>query len=292
MTEPEEKELPEHMCLNGARCVDKVDGHARETEAADTFCGACFSRAGERVEQLPEQYVRLHAMIGDRHAGVDVNIKHAKPSSSVLLNLHVDTLLGSIVDAVTSAAEVLAEKMNMDDPTDPTPKDPQKRPKTPPWALSPQMDVGEQVLKCCRIIAPNLPLLARITGVGGREEGDRAIDIGFWNRAGTLHGTRCTTGVQMIQQLDHLASLAYFSLGQTRARVRRSIPCTRCRAQSVGRWAGEEWWSCDACGARFQEDDVRRQDRILWWLHERNMLPEGGRCGKQCKHVPKCEEAA
>jgi hypothetical protein len=277
MTSPEveDKPKPEHVCMNENRCIDKVDGHARETARADTFCEACFSRASERVAQLPEQYVGLHNTIGDRHAGVDVNIKHAKPSSSVLLNLHIDTLLGSILDAVTSAAEVVAERMGMDDPTDPTPKDPAKQPKVPPWADSPKMEPEEQVKRCCRIIEPNLPLLAGITGVGGREPGDPAIDVGFWNHAGTLHGTRCTTGVLMVQRMDYLSSLAHFTLGQTRARSERDVPCTRCRAKKVGRWAGSDYFDCASCGGRFEEDDVRRQDKILLELHRRGLITLG-----------------
>lgn len=277
----EDENMPEHQCLNGSRCIDKIDGKARETEAPDTFCGACFDRAEERVRKLPEQYISLHAMIGDRHAGVDVNIKHAKPSSSVLLNLHVDTLLGNILDAATTAAEVLAEKMdlkaaNKTDPWDPSrivSKEPQP---LPSWAEpSLERDPAEQVQACCRIIAPHLSTLARITGVGGREEGDRAIDVGFWNRAGTMHGLKCTTGFLLVQRLDYLSSLAHFTLGQTRARTDRDVPCARCRAKKVGRWAGSDYFDCASCGARFEEGDVRRQDVILLELHRRGLITLG-----------------
>jgi hypothetical protein len=269
------------MCLNGARCIDKVDGHARETEAPDTFCDACFSRAEERVEKLPQQYVDLHAMIGDRHAGVDVNIKHAKPSSSVLLNLHVDTLLGNIVDAATTAAEVLAEKMDLKaankvDPWDPSRIVSKEPIPLPPWAdASLERDPAEQVQACCRIIAPQLSVLAGITGVGGRDLDDRAIDVGFWNRAGTMHGLKCTTGVQLVQRLDYLSSLSHFTLGMTRARDRRPLPCNRCHAYKVGRWAGAEDYDCQGCGARFEEDDLRRQDRITLELHKRGLIKVG-----------------
>lgn len=258
----EDGSLPEHMCLNGPRCIDKVDGHARETEQVDTFCGACFSRAGERVGQLPEQYLKLHAMIGDRHAGVDVNIKHAKPSSSVLLNLHVDTLMGSIATDITTAAEVVAEKMAMRDEND------------HPWdATRPTM--GETVQACSRVLAPNLHILAGARGVGGRELSDPLIDVMFWNNSGTMRGVKATTGVQLVQRLDYLSSLSHFTLGMTRARSERDIPCTRCRAKKVGRWAGSEWWDCASCGTRFEEDDVRRQDKILLFMYQKGLLKVG-----------------
>lgn len=261
----------EHLCVNATRCVSKVDGHARETEKADSFCDACLNRSTGHVGQLPEQWNQLHAMIGDRHAGIDVNIRRPKPSGTVLLNLHVDTLLGAMLEAVTTAAEVLADRMNMDDPT--TPRDNQENPvKAPPWATGPTMTSSGQVYKCCRIIGPNLDQLAAIRGVGGRDQHDPAIDIMFWVRSGAAHGVKCTTGVQMIQRLDHLANLAYFSLGQARARQKRDLPCTRCRAKTVGRWAGSEWWDCSSCGSQFPEEELRRQDKILIELHKRGLL--------------------
>jgi hypothetical protein len=244
-----------------------VDGHARETEKPNTFCDACLNRSATHVKQIPEQWNGLREMIGDRHAGIDVNIRRPKPSGTVLLNVHVDTLLGAILEAVTAAAEVLADAMKMNDP-----KYPKTPVKAPPWALSPTVDATEQVTKCSRIIEPNLTRLASIRGVGGRDEFDPAIDVMFWVRSGAAHGVKCTTGVQMIQRLDHLSNLAYFSLGQARARTRRDTPCTRCRAKTVGRWAGSDDFDCQSCGSRFHEDDLVRQDKILIELHKRGLL--------------------
>jgi hypothetical protein len=260
----------DHLCVNAGRCVSKVDGHARETEKANTFCVACLNRASTHVSQLPEQWTQLHKMIGDRHAGIDVNIRRPKPSGTVLLNLHVDTLLGAMLEATTTAAEVLADHMKMNDPK--YPKAPVEPIKTPPWATEPVLEETEQVIKCCRIIAPNITRLAAIRGVGGRDEYDPAIDVMFWVRSGAAHGVKCTTGIQMIQRLDHLNSLAYFSLGQARARTRRDTPCTRCRAKTVGRWAGSDDFDCVSCGSRFHEDDLVRQDKILIELHKRGLL--------------------
>jgi hypothetical protein len=262
---------PAHLCLNEARCVDKVDGHARETEKPNTFCRACLGRSATHVKQIPEQWHGLRKMIGDRHAGIDVNIRRPKPSGTVLLNVHVDTLLGAMLEAVTTAAEVLADVMKMNDPKYPK-EDPDKPVLKPPWAVTPTLDATERVVKCCRIIEPNLTKLAAIRGVGGREDTDPAIDVMFWVRSGAAHGVKCTTGVQMIQRIDHLHSLAYFTLGQSRARTRRDMPCTRCRAKTVGRWAGSEWWDCSSCGSQFPEDELRRQDKILIELHKRGLL--------------------
>jgi hypothetical protein len=192
-------------------------------------------------------------MIGDRHAGIDVNIRRPKPGGTVLLNIHIDTLLGAITEAAVAAAEILADKMAL--------KDKNGQPRNP-----------THVQACCRILVPNLHKLSAITGVGGREENDPAIDVMFWVHSGYAFGVKCTTGVQMIQRLDHLSSLAYFTLGQTRARTRRDMPCTRCRAKTVGRWAGSDYFNCESCGAEFEEDDIRRQDRILIELYKRGIL--------------------
>lgn len=241
-----------HSCLNGRRCVNKVDGKPRHTEQARAFCDACLSRTVQRIQQLPEQWLRLHAMIGDRQAGVDVNIRRPKPSGNVPLNLHVDTLLGDIVTTLTTAAEVIADKMGMDNPEHSQP--------------------AEQVLACTMILAPNLRMLVNATGVGGREEDDPAIDVMSWLPNGTFQLATTTTGVELVQKLDHHGSLAYFTLGLTRARIHRDIPCARCHAKQVGRWAGADDFDCEGCGARIPEEDVRRQDRVLIELHKRGLI--------------------
>lgn len=244
--------MSDHRCLNGARCLDKIDGQPRETEQVNTFCTVCLRRSTQRIEQLPEQYVRLHHMLGDRHAGVDVNIRRPKPSGNVLLNLHIDTLIGNIVTDITTAAEVVADKTNMNNPE--------------------HVDAGKQVQACVRIVAPNLPTLINAKGVGGRDDDDPAIDIMGWTPDGLIHMPSTTTGTQLVKRLDHLGSLAYFTLGLTRARTQRDMPCTRCHAKTVGRWAGSEHYDCSSCGAHFAEDDIRRQDRILIELHKRGIL--------------------
>jgi hypothetical protein len=259
----------DHLCVAGNRCCNKVDGEPRETEKPRTFCAACLKRTISRVEQFPEQWASLRDMIGDRNAGIDVNIRRPKPDGSVPLNIHVDSLLGDIFTDLTTAAEVVAEKLNMSDPTEVRQKEPIE---VPPWAHSPKQEAAEQIARCVRIIAPNLHILATATGVGGREDDDRDIDIMVWKLNGRWHMPATTTGVKLIKRLDHLGSLAYFTLGLTRARQQRSMPCTRCRAKTVGRWAGSEWWDCTSCGSQFPEDELRRQDKILLELIKRGVI--------------------
>jgi hypothetical protein len=265
MTAPEQRT---HLCVAGSKCANKVDGQPRETEHPDTLCPACLTRTTKRIEALPEQWVRLHHMIGERHAGVDVNIRRPKPGGTVPLNLHIDTLLGNILTDLTTAGEVVADKMNMADPTQPR----HDHLQAPPWADSPVQEPLEQVQRCVRIIAPNLNILIAAKGVGGRDEDDPAIDVMAWTPNGAFHMPSTTTGVLLVKSLDHLGSLAYFTLGLTRARIQRDMPCTRCRAKTVGRWAGSEFWDCGSCGSQFPEDEIRRQDRILLELYKRGLL--------------------
>lgn len=249
----------DHLCLNGNRCSNKVDGHARETEEANAFCPSCLRKSERNVKQLPEQYGFLYALIGERQAGIDVNIKRAKPSGSVLINLHIDTLMGNIVTDITSAAEVVAEKMAMRDEHD------------DPWDAT-RSTPAEQVQACARILSPNLRVIATARGVGGREASDPNIDVMKWLPGGMAFEPSTTTGIEMIKRLDHLASLAFFTLGQTRARTKRPLPCNRCHSYSVGRWAGSEYYDCQGCGAHFQEDDLRRQDKVLLELWRRGLI--------------------
>lgn len=249
--------MTEHLCVSGKSCKasftnDEGQRQPRETERPDDLCDACLKHTTQRVEQLPEQWIRLHNMIGERHAGVDVNIRRPKPSGTVPLNLHVDTLLGNIVTELTTAAEVVADKTNMNNPA--------------------HTDPARQVQACVRIVAPHLSTLIHATGVGGRDPDDKAIDVMTWAPNGLIHMPSTTTGVQIVKQLGHLAALAFYTLGLTLARDKRPLPCNRCHSYSVGRWAGSDWWDCSECGAQFAEDDIRRQDKILLALHKRGII--------------------
>jgi ribosomal protein L37AE/L43A len=231
-----------HLCLNGSRCADIIDGHARETEAPGTLCPDCLARTVNRVAGLPDQYVRLHAMIGERHAGLDPGIRRPKPGSTCPLNIHVDTLLGNIVETTTLAAEVLADVMGMGNPD--------HRP------------AELQVARCAAIVAPNLRRLLPLTH----------IEVMFWTASGTARGVTTTSGPAIVGDLDRLSTLAHFTLGQTRARIQRDLPCTRCKAKTVGRWAGSDDFDCGTCGSRFPEDDIRRQDKILLALIKKGLI--------------------
>lgn len=242
----------EHRCVYGPRCYDKVDGKPRVTEKPGTFCKVCMSRVQQHIEQLPEQWIRLHHMIGDRHAGVDVNIRRPKPGGTVPLNLHVDSLLGFIGADVSIAAEVVSDKLNTDTPN--------------------HADPAKQVQACARLVAPNLDVLINARGVGGRDDDDPTIDVMSWLPNGTYAIPTTTTGVELLKLLAFRSSLAYFTLGMTRARIHRDIPCARCRARQVGRWAGADDFDCQGCGTRIPEEDVRRQDRVLIELHKRGMI--------------------
>lgn len=230
------------LCLNGARCVDLIDGHARETNAPNTFCDSCLVRTVAHVEAIPGQFASLHAMIGERHVGIDAGIRRPKPGSTVPLNLHIDTLMGEIVATTTMAAEILADVMAMNNPE--------------------HYPAHKQVTACAAIIAPNLPRLLVLTG----------IEVMFWTKSGLGHGITMTTGNRIVAELDKLASRAHFTLGLTRARAERDFACTRCRAKTVGRWAGSDDFDCTTCGSRFPEDDLRRQDKILLALVKRGLV--------------------
>jgi hypothetical protein len=232
----------DHYCLSAHRCADTIDGHPRGTEAPNTFCDACLARTVKRVQGLPEQYIRLHHIIGERHAGIDAGIMRPKPGSVIPLNIHVDTLLGDIVFTIGQAAEILAEMMAMDNP--------EHHPE------------AKQVAACAKIIAPNIEKLLPLTG----------LDVMFWNRSGNMHGFTNACGVAIVLRLDHLATLAHFTLGLTRARYHRDLPCTRCSAKTIGRWAGSEDYDCERCGSRFIENDIRRQDKILVAQLERGVI--------------------
>jgi hypothetical protein len=242
--------IHDHYCLSARRCADIVDGHPRETAGPRAFCDGCVDRTTRRVARLPEQYLRLHHMLGERHTGIDAGIRRPRPGSMIPLNVHVDTLLGDILETSTLAAEVLADAMGMDNPD--------------------HHPAERQVAACAAIIAPNVTRLAYASGVGGRPGHDLGIDVMTW--VGSVRAATTTTGAEIVIRLDGLASLAHFTLGLTRARSQRDLPCTRCAAKTVGRFAGSDDFDCTTCGSRFPEDDIRRQDRILLALAKKGLI--------------------
>jgi hypothetical protein len=256
------------FCVNDRRCTNGFDNHGDEVKTNNTLCLRCLRRSRKNIEKFPEQWGYLQAIIGEKNAaGIDVGIRQ-KPSGSVLLNVSVEALLGRITDTLTIAAEVIADRLAMENPDHPD-RTAQILAWRPTRHAAP---AATQIQTCAWIVAPHLEALMCISGVGGREPQDPAIDVMFWNTAGSLHGVKCTTGLQLIAELDHLSGIAHFTLGQTRARYQRDIPCSRCHAKTVGRWAGSEHFDCTACGSRFPENDIRRQDRILLELHRRGVL--------------------
>jgi len=223
-----------HQCLNGRRC--QLGDTPATTEKPNTLCHPCTARARQHITRLPQQHAQLHAMIGDHDP--TINARHTQPHACIPINLAVDTLIGRITHHTHLAAEIITDHLHCDPP--------------PP----------HDVTKCSALIGLHLPVLLAVTD----------IDVLVWNRAGTRRTLDTTTGVAIIQHLDHLSEMARYTLGQTRTRAYRDIPCARCTARTVGRWTGADAWDCETCGATFAETDIRRYDRILLERHRRGLL--------------------
>lgn len=225
----------DNLCLNGSYCAATVDGHAREVGAPGQFCPDCLDRAAQRIHQIPEYYCRLAEARRERsHTLTD--ICRVKPSSVVLLNVHIDTLMGEITHTVQLAAEIIADQLGCDDP--------------------------DSFTAATELIAGQLPLLCD----------QRELDVVLWVPTGTARYVATVGGTDIVYALDQLVPRAYRALGLSLARIRRDMPCTRCGSKTVGRWAGSDQFDCTTCGSRFNENDLRRQDLILLALHKRGQL--------------------
>jgi hypothetical protein len=228
-----------HACLNYRRC--QPGDQPRTTQTPNTLCDPCTLRATRHIANLPAQHLRLRAMLTD-HTPTTNNPRRAAPDSTVLINTAVDALLGAIHHHATMAAEIVADALNTADPY--------------------RHDPTAHVHACCALTAPNVPLLL----------GRGVVDIMAWNRAGTHRYVTTTTGTEIIQHLDYLGAVAHYTLGYTRARSYRDLPCARCHHRTVGRWAGADTFDCETCGTQFPEADIRRHDRILLERHRRGLL--------------------
>lgn len=227
-----------HECLNGRHC--NLGAQPNPTPAPNTLCEHCVNRTRRRITQLPWQYLQLHAMIGDRTP--DMTPARHKPESTVLLNTAIDTLLCTIHHHVTLAAEIVADQLHADNPCHHQP--------------------AAHVHACCRLINPNLDKLLDLP----------ELDVMEWDHDGTHFHVTTTTGPAICQRLDHLGAIAHYTLGQTRTRSYRDIPCARCGHTTVGRWTGSDTFDCETCGAQFPEHDIRHHDRILLERHRRGLL--------------------
>jgi hypothetical protein len=227
-----------HQCLNGRRC--QPGDQPRTTETPNTLCDPCTIRAAHHITQLPIQHLELHAMLGDHTASA--NPRRQRPDSAVLVNIAIDTLCCQIHHFATLAAEIVADQLHADNPH-------RHHPTAHVWT-------------CCQLISPNLPTLLPLTD----------IDVMVWNRGGTIRALAVTTGVEIIQELEHLSAVAHYVLGRTRTRTYRDLPCSRCGQKTVGRWTGADQYDCETCGTQFPEQDIRRHDRILLERHRRGLL--------------------
>ena len=228
-----------HECLNGRRC--QPGDTPRITDKPNTLCEPCTIRAAHHIAQLPTQHLQLHAMLSDHVAST--NPRRQRPDSAVLVNIAIDTLCGHIHHHTTLAAEIVADHLHADNP---------HRHHNP----------TAHVHACCQLISPNLPTLLPLTD----------IDVMVWNRAGTTRTITTTSGVDIIQELEHLSAVAHYTLGRTRTRTYRDVPCNRCGHTTVGRWTGTDSFDCETCGTQFPETDIRRHDRILLERHRMGLL--------------------
>jgi hypothetical protein len=227
-----------HACLNAQHC--QPGDKPRTTDAPNTLCPPCLSRARRRTADLPPQHLALHARIGEHLA--NPNPRHTQPESGVLINTTIDTLLTNIEHTTTLAAEIIADLLHTTNPY--------------------HHDATAHVAACCQLTAPNLHKLQPL----------HAIDVMEFG-AGRHHHTITTiTGVTIIQRLDRLAALAHYTLGYTRTRHYRDLPCARCGANTVGRWTGADCYDCQTCGTQWPEATIRNHDRILLERHKRGLL--------------------
>ena len=226
-----------NRCRAGNRCADlaTITHQPAEVGADGDYCLACLQRAQGRIRALPAQYAHLQLLLHiTGHTAPEA--RHVAPGPAVLLNLHVEALGRDIGYMLALVGEIVADLVHLDDPA----------------------DLGS----CADLVADGVHHLAELP----------PWPVLLWARSGTWRRLAELAGVQLIETLDRLHQVASITLGTTRARTRRDLPCARCRAKTVGRWAGSDYYDCTSCGARWHENDIRRQDRILIELHRRGKL--------------------
>ena len=107
----------ERRCAMGILCLDfKVIAGRREPALLTTpagLCDTCQRWARYCVRELPSDWCKLKASIGERRTPIGDNTRRPKPGPRIPLNITSDALMSDMVTTAHEAAEVVAVALNV-----------------------------------------------------------------------------------------------------------------------------------------------------------------------------------
>lgn len=231
--------MSDHICRADAFCKGRSrteDGKGwipAATTVSDTLCESCIRHVEAAVRELWGDYMALSRMIGEKPNTTRSEGGKAAPASQVPINVHVDALMGDIVQTVDRCAEQVADAMRIPNP--------------------------EQKLRTAllaaglAIIEPNIAVLAQV----GK------FDAVEWEPGGEKFDVIELNGPTLCLQLADLHRRARSQAGETRGRDKMPVPCPRCEYTALGRWHGAESVDCARCGSVWSDEDYKRLTMVL-----------------------------
>lgn len=239
------------------------------------LCGACKGALRAAVKALPVAYYELYALLGERETAILGSRVSGTPQPPIPINIAVETLQVLIVETAERAAELIAEKLNVDMVS-----------RRAGWPLR----RGRALIKACELIEPHVEALIAMPTI----EHTVWLNDKMW--------VKYLDGAQIGMQLVRLHRLARRHLGQTVPVQRQDVPCPHCHQKALVREVrdlrgtrsdsrpGEstpEVVSCRNCGDEWTETEWRwlqnlilteaqqkEVDVLQWLLAEQTWLHE------------------
>lgn len=244
-----------YRCGFGTRCVNaEVTGHDPDSGrpirrgapvSDDALCKGCMTRLAHAVTNLPQDYGRLAAVLGDSMAGGGDKV-HLTREAALPINTATEALMSRIVESSTRAAEMVAVAMNMDG---------RAWPPQPYMAVSRASKILAQTLRVLLVVEPQTHLMW-----GRIPSGDEGWDD-------SPHGGQPTelvevSGLDMAKELVEINRLVGVQLGKARLRHHYSMPCPAwdnkakryCGAFTIGQDDGSDRINCSTCGTSWTEE--------------------------------------
>lgn len=213
-------------CALEGRCAER--DHSGEAKLGPrAFCGSDQSLIGRSLAWLPEAWVRLHQMIGEKGTGQGEKVS-STPTPSAPYNFEVDALLTDMVGLLDEWAVRVREVAQLY-------QVPAERAKAQRDAVRLEAAVKTLAAHLDALLAlPPAPMERFLTL-------DQAADLNAWaapSAGGDLQHEPELDGADAGIEILHLHRRARNLLGLNPKHVDLPVPCWECGLKTVRRWDG------------------------------------------------------
>lgn len=242
-------------CAGGRECQGwtVVDGKRipATLDGTQPLCGPCQGAVRAAAKALPGAYHELHALIGEQQTALLAPRVSGTPEPPIPINTAVNTLQTLIVETAERAAELVAEKLNVEMVS-----------RRRGWPLR----RGQTLTRACNLIEPHIDTLIATPTAEHTVWVEGAMTVKYLD------------GAAIATQLIRLHKLARRYLGQTTPAQRQDVPCPHCQQKALVREVRDlrgtrssstlgdttpEVVSCRSCGNEWTQSEWRWLQNLI-----------------------------